>query len=603
MRITPVARRAHPAPTLPGRSRRSAKRGPRGYAGAMIILGIADNHDAGAAIVADGRLVSAVNQERVDRVKLSGAFPWGAIDAALDVAGLRPRDVTRIVVGTAFTPSAALRAAPALHHEARANAQFSPLLHSYIVYQSALRATGLHEIEVDACRALLSRRLRAGRPFGASRLEMMDHHRAHAEAAYRTQPADRCLVLTVDAMGDGTTATAHLGHGGQLDLLWRQSGRASINTFYSRVTEKLGFTAIRHEGKVTGLAAYAPAPPALLAAFQARVAFRNGRFTTEPLGRPAHPDDAFWSVLGRYSREEVAAAAQATLEAAILPFVRHWVQRTGCRTLAVAGGAFANVKLNQAIAALPEVESLWVCPHMGDGGLAVGAALGGAGAAPQALPSAFLGPDIAPLDAHKALSRAGLAPVDHASQTAPDGTPGDLLRAAEVLAAGQVLAIARGRMEWGPRALGHRSVLARPHDPSITPHLNERLRRSEFMPFAPVVRQEDANRWFAAPPAVAPCLPFMTACVDTTPAFRDAAPAAVHVDGTARPQLVRADTAPDVHALLGQLAARGLPPILLNTSFNLHEEPIVHTADDAVRAFRQARLDALWLGPTVATAT
>ena len=141
----------------------------------MIVLGIADNHDACAAVVVNGRLAAAVNQERVDRIKHSGGFPWGAIDEALRLADVKERDVDRIVVGSSFTPSAALRAMPAQHARARAGGQFSPWLHRYIVYQSALKSAGLHTFEVDACRAILSRRLKA-RPFVKASLEMMDHH-------------------------------------------------------------------------------------------------------------------------------------------------------------------------------------------------------------------------------------------------------------------------------------------------------------------------------------------------------------------------------------------------------------------------------------------
>ena len=160
----------------------------------MIILGIADNHDSGAAVVADGRLVSAVNQERIDRKKNSGAFPWGAIDSALSTAGIRERDVDRIVVGTSFTPSALLRAFPSGHGRAKKRGQFSGLLHAYILYQSILKRAGLESAEIETCRRILHRKLRK-RPFSKASLELMDHHRAHAEGAYRTQARDRCLVL------------------------------------------------------------------------------------------------------------------------------------------------------------------------------------------------------------------------------------------------------------------------------------------------------------------------------------------------------------------------------------------------------------------------
>lgn len=557
----------------------------------MIVLGLADNHDSGAAVVINGKLVSAVNQERIDRVKQSGAFPFGAMDEALRIAGVVERDVDRIVFGTAFTPSAVLRAAPKQHHAARAKGQFSAALHAYIVYQSALKASGLHTLEVDACRRILTQRLKA-RPFVNATVEMMDHHRAHAEGAYRTQQHPRCLVLTVDAMGDGTTATASMGHEGELDLLWRQSGLASINTFYSRITERLGFTAIRHEGKITGLAAYRPAPAALLAHFRDRVHFKGPGFSEVSTLHADRPDDAFWRIVDDYSREEVAAAAQQILEEAVVPFVAHWVRETGVDHVAVAGGVFANVKLNQHIAALSEVRSLWVIPHMGDGGLAAGAALGSVAAAPTRLGDAYLGPSFTEKECRKALATAGIK--RHAPKDA-------VTKVAKLLAKDKVIGRFNGGMEWGPRALGNRTILARPHDPSINDWLNERLGRSEFMPFAPVVRVEDAQRYFLGTHKASEAARFMTVCFETTPEFQAQCPAAVHVDGTARPQLVDAQTNPSLHALLGAVGELTGTPVLINTSFNLHEEPIVCTPSDAIRAWQGATLDALWLGDQVIT--
>lgn len=553
----------------------------------MIILGIADNHDSGAAVLVDGVPVAAVNQERVDRVKNSGAFPWGAIDAALDLAGVSARDVDEIVVGSSFTPSAALRMWPSQHKQAKKQGQFSPLLHAYILYQSVLKKSGLYAIEVEACQTILEGRLKQ-RPFPRPTPRMIDHHRAHAEGAYRTQPHDDCLVLTVDAMGDGNTATVSQGQGGELDLLWQQSGLASLNTFYSRVTELLGFTANRHEGKITGLAAYARAPEPLLHHIRQRVFFVGPGFSRMPVRRAERADDPFWSELRRYSREEVASAAQQILEECVVAFVAWWVERTGCPRVAVAGGAFANVKLNQRIAALAQVSELWVYPHMGDGGLALGGALAAAGSPPTALPNAFLGIHPSETDGAKALNIAGLP------RTRSDRMVADV---AELLAAGKVVARCSGPMEWGPRALGNRSVLYKCDEPDVNRWLNERLKRSEFMPFAPICRAEDADRWFVGVGKASRSARYMTVCFDVRPEFAERCPAAVHVDGTARPQLVDAATSPEIHALLGAVGERTGTPVLINTSFNMHEEPIVATAQDAVRAWKAAELDALWLGP------
>ena len=559
----------------------------------MVVLGIADNHDSGAAVIVDGRLVAAVNQERIDRKKLSGAFPWGAIDAALARAGLVERDVDRIAVGTAWTPSAALRAFPNHHSRLRErDGVFSPLLHAYVVYQTALRASGLYAWEVDACQSVLSRRI-AERPFGTTHVELMDHHKAHAHGAYRSQGNPRCLVLTVDAMGDGTTATASMGSDGQLDQLWRQGGLAGVNSFYARVTEMLGFTPNRHEGKVTGLAAHVPPPPALTAHLATRLRFEAPGFNSVSSRKVERKDDAFWNELTRWSREEVASAAQEVLEDAVTAFVEHWVRHTHCGTVAVAGGVFANVRLNQAIAALDCVDTLWVYPHMGDGGLAVGAALGSVGFAPQALATAYLGTDPTELEFGRALAQAEL----------PRRPVSDIVaRVADLLAQRKLVARCVGGMEWGPRALGNRSVLAVADDPAVHDQLNARLRRSEFMPFAPVVRSEDASRWFHGVDKVRESLRFMTVCLDATADMKARCPAVVHVDGTARPQVVSADDNPSLHALLGAVGERTGTPVLVNTSFNLHEEPIVATAGDAIRTWRKAKLDALWIGPYVVEA-
>ena len=564
----------------------------------MIVLGIADNHDAGAALVVDGQLRAAVNQERVDRVKHSGAFPWGAIDATLDAAGLKASEVDRVVIGTGFTPSTLLRAPPDLHQSRRSEGQFSPLLHGYVVYQSILRKTGLHALEIDASKALLRQRLRLRR-FGGADVRMMDHHMAHAQGAYRTQPREPCLVLTVDAMGDGTTATACVGRNGDLVQLFRQSGLASINSFYSKITELLGFTAIRHEGKITGLAALAEPPPGLVRHFSSRVRFMGPGFSRNPAWRVERPNDSFWEVVKDFGRAEVAAAAQKTIEDAVCDYVTHWITETGIADVAVAGGIFANVKLNQRVAELPTVHSLWVYPHMGDGGLAAGAALGSVGAMPRALPTAFLGTTFSERDAWKALERGGLDRTDMASKQSPFGTRGDIERVAALLSNGNVVARCQGAMEWGPRALGNRSVLARATDPDITNWLNEKLRRTEFMPFAPMVRAEDAPRWFKGLDRIPEASRFMTVCVDCTDEFREKAPAAVHVDGTARPQVIDAERDPDLHALLTRVGELSGSPVLINTSFNLHEEPIVCTPSDAVRAYGEAELDALWMGPYV----
>ncbi|MGC6510458.1 MAG: carbamoyltransferase C-terminal domain-containing protein [Myxococcota bacterium] len=558
----------------------------------MITLGIADNHDSGAALVVDGQLVAAINQERIDRIKGSSAFPWGAIDAVLSEAKVSARQVDHIVVGTAFTPSALLRLLPQQHQTAKSTGQFSSALHGYMVYQSLLQKLGAHAIEYSLCHRILNRKLRA-RPFEHAQLHLMDHHQAHAEAAYRTQARDRILVLTLDAMGDGRSATAWLGDNGQLTPLWSQSGLAAINLFYSRITEIIGFKPLRHEGKITGLAAYATPPDELMAQFRSQLKYENGRFKRMPIFTPAKANDRFWNALTSYSKEEIASAAQAILEEVTLDYVRYWLKRTQTTHLAVAGGVFANVKLNQRIAELSELESLWVLPHMGDGGLAAGGALGFQKSAPKQMNTAYLGPSYPENDAFRALKR---IKVERNKQDS-------LLRAAQCLAEGGVIARCKGRMEWGPRALGNRTIFATPNDPEINNRLNARLQRTEFMPFAPIVREEDATRYFIGLEKANEAARFMTVCFNVTPEFQKNCPAAVHVDGTARPQVLRREDNPEVHTLLGMVGELTGTPVLINTSFNMHEEPIVCTADEGVKAWNQAGLEGLLIGAYFAEPT
>ncbi|MEE2750084.1 MAG: carbamoyltransferase C-terminal domain-containing protein [Myxococcota bacterium] len=554
----------------------------------MLVLGLADNHDSGAALLEDGRLLAACGQERFDRVKNSGTFPFSAIDAVLNIAERKASEVDRVVVGTAYTPSWLLRRWPSLHHSRKGSEnQFDPLLNLYITYQVGLRRLGLQGLEIRACQKVLQGRcLEAG--LHNAQLNLMDHHAAHAHAAYRSQQHSECLVLTADAMGDGVTCSTWRGQQGNLDKLWDQSGFAALNTYYSRITQLLGFRPNRHEGKITGLAAMTEPPEDLLAHFREQLHFVGPGFSRTNYLQRQHPEDSFHKQLSTRTREEVASALQANLEEAVTQWVSHWIEKTGIHNIALCGGIFANVKLNQRIAELDNVATLWVYPNMGDGGLAVGAALAASNRPPMPSETMYQGPQYSENEIIRELRIAGL------NKTRPDDLA---LEAATLLEAGKVVGRFAGRMEFGPRALGNRSLLVRPDSPNVNTWLNEQLDRSEFMPFAPVVRQEDAGRFFHGYEKARESARFMTVCFPCTEEFQSLAPGAVHVDGTARPQVLSASDNADYYALLDAFAQRTGLPALINTSFNRHEEPIVCSPHDAISAWKESQLDALILGP------
>ncbi len=288
--------------------------------------------------------------------------------------------------------------------------------------------------------------------------------------------------MTLDGLGDRLGVTVSVGERRKgLRRVHTETGFSAVTLYYSRLTEHLGFTPIRDEGKVNGLAAYTDRTPAIDLA-RALLHVKDGRFNTQNHLRPASPMDWPFSELRRFSREEVAASFQRNLEDQVRAWLRHWLRRTGMRHVAAAGGAFANVKLNQRIAEMEEVDGLWVFPHMGDGGLALGGCAAYLEHDAEALADVYLGgrPDDAQMAT--ALSAGGL-PFQRSSAIALD--------VARALAAGKIVARYEGRMEYGPRALGNRSILAPAVSPGVIDALNHHHQRSPFMPLAPAVHEAD----------------------------------------------------------------------------------------------------------------
>jgi carbamoyltransferase len=560
-----------------------------------VVLGVVDGlHDAGAALVVGGRLVAAANEERFTRVKLQGGVPRRSIASVLATAGATPDDVDLVAVGGRATPTLATRMFRPLQRLYGPSLgicfdrpwhpvdRLGDLLRYRLPLTRSRGRNGAPEVRLaePVVRRALPRGLRA-KP-----LCFVDHHLAHAESAWRTAGPGAWLVVTADAHGDGRSLTVHRARpGAPLELLEDVGVRGSLGAFWSYVTRRLGFTPGRHEGKVLGLAARGH-PDGVPRPFPFRRV--EGRLTYEGRWGLAAMRDL--RALERLRREDVAAWLQRGTEEVLVPLVRDALRATGLRRVALAGGVFANVCVNGRLAALEEVEVLHVFPHMGDGGLAAGAALHAADAPPRPLRDACLGPAPSEAELARAAQAAGL-PVERSAD--PDGA------LVEALAAGLPGVRYAGRMEFGPRALGHRSVLAPADDPSIPARLNAALARDDFMPFAPLLRAEDAGACFEHAAAAAPATRFMTVALPATEHLRRLCPAAVHVDGSARPQVVHAAEDPDLHALVGRVAAASGRPAVINTSCNLHEEPIVRTPEEAVRALRRSGLPLLRLGPWI----
>jgi carbamoyltransferase len=569
------------------------------------ILGIGDGFGAGVALVEDGRVRFAVSEERLSRIKNHSGyyhgFPYRSIACAFETSGWEPATIDAIAISNfAFPPLplrvlALSRSRPVGDKEFLDHHEFSRAVNSrlYSVFSERPSDSTLAHGSIAVYRRILAQNLRSRCGLTAP-IEFIDHHRCHAASAYFTQAEDDCLVVTLECHGDGLSGSVSVAAGGTLRRLAAFPAIASLGSFYAAITNHLGFQHHRHEGKVTGLAAYGD--PRVARDDMRRMIWYEPekRRIGTALGR--NQFTAIERVKGllskAYSREEIAAAAQAHLEQTVLEIIAGFLAETGKRRVLLAGGIFGNVKLNQRINELPSVDYLFVHPGMGDEGLPVGAALALSAQRGhytlEQIPNVFWGPCYGEEEIEKAL-----ASCDFPAERCADID----LRVAALLAQHKIVARCEGALEYGPRALGNRSILFHAGDPSVNDWLNKSLRRTEFMPFAPSTLRQRAGLAYENLASAEYAARFMTVCFDCTTEFTKQCPAVVHVDGTARPQLVDEISSPRFAAILAEYERLTGVASVINTSFNIHEEPIVCTPQDALRAFATASLDYLALGP------
>jgi carbamoyltransferase len=564
----------------------------------MKILGIADGMNSGAALLEDGKIVYAVNEERLIRAKMASGFPRESICKVLEDTRTDPREVDAIAIAMVndyFRKQAVpyegwfLRDQPWVKETLLStSSELTRVLGARPFLQESYYQLKFHlgKARRNGIQELLRRDWSFTCP-----IEFVDHHLAHACSAYYTAGLDDATVITMDGAGDNCSSHVYQVKGGEFRKLWSVDSFNSLGNYYGYITHICGFKAHKHEGKITGLAAYGtPLYADLLRQF----------ITYDGASTVNRGQVFYWAAVkaiqkalpAHYKKEDLAASIQKVLEDVGCEYIHHWVEKSGCADLALAGGVFANVKLNQRIRQTDGLGSLFIHPAMGDEGLALGAAFAvaakrGMNVRSSALADVYLGPDFSDCDVKKALDSAGL-PAQYVGNVER--------RIAEILARGGVVARFDGRMEYGPRALGNRSILCQATDPTVNNWLNKRLQRTEFMPFAPVTLEEAADQCYLGMNGSRQAARFMTITVNCTDWMKQHCPAVVHVDGTARPQLLSKRTNPRYYRILDEYRKLTGLPTLINTSFNMHEEPIVCSPTDAVRAFTEGALDYLALG-------
>ena len=559
----------------------------------MLVLGINDDaYDAGVTLVEGGRVRFAANEERYTRRKTQGGFPYESLRGCLRYTGVDPRDISQICVCGIMTPPVAKRMMPGIQglldgaKKSGAESVGSKVV-DFLTHNTSIAHTTPDSLGPRLVKPSLPSIIRRILPpeLRHAQIRVVEHHRAHAASAYYLSGFEEALVVTGDGMGDGVSLSVSRATPAGIERLWSASSRNSFGLFYEAITAAFGFIPCRHEGKVTGLAAMGD-PTAVKV--PPMFTYEGGELLYHgPRGRRA-TEWAREELVARYSREDISAWAQQQLEEHVVNITRQFLDRTGLKNVAVAGGIFANVKLNQFIHEADECEALFVCPNMGDGGLSLGAIAHAGFLDPTKVTDVFLGEDYSDDEVEQVLRTAGLPYMRH------DDIDEHI---ADALADGKLVARFTGRMEWGPRALGNRTVMAPTTSRAIVDRLNGLLKRNDFMPFAPAALDEDMERYSMQWGSARHAAEFMTATFRCTDHMKATHPAVVHADDTARTQLVREETNPAFYRTLQAYKRRTGHGILLNTSFNVHEEPIVMTPQEAVKAFTNAKLDYLAAGP------
>ncbi len=559
----------------------------------LRILGLHDNHNSSVALLEDGEIVFAVQEERLTRVKNTTAFPTQAVQAALDWAGIGPSELDGVAFASRHNPKRVSKGGLLASYRGAGRrpvalglqmAKRSPLYWGYqrVSKRERLRALERHHLPL-------------------SRVEFVDHHLCHASAAYYASHygrEERVLVLTLDGGGDGLCATVSVGEDGRLRRLAATPEGHSIGNLYALTTFFLGFTPWEHEYKLMGMAPYvAPQYAERLQADLARLLRVEGlRFRRSGAVSTMYALRALRRIYERARFDNIAAAIQGLTERLTLQWVRNAIQATGIHRLACGGGVFMNVKTNQRIGALPEVEDLFVMPSCGDESNSIGAAFhafadrlfdeGTSDAFPAPLENLYLGPDFdpGPLVDTLAPDRFSVERLNSPAQTV-----------AELLADGVIVGRVEGRLEFGARALGNRSILARGDNLGVTQRLNAAVKLRDFwMPFAPSILAGASDRYLVNPKGLR--APHMMLTFPTTEAREDMVAAIHPADETTRPQVVEREHNPPYHALLERFHDLTGFGALLNTSFNIHGEPIVNGPSEALSTLGRSGLTHVLLG-------
>ena len=554
----------------------------------MIILGISFLSDASACILSDGKVLAAVSEERLNRKKLWNGIPLLAINEVIKLSGINKDNID--LIATHGIKEASVNKL-VFENKIKAINKSNLTEEKKQSQINQLKIRMEHEkyvIEVRTPQYINKIR----ELFPKKEIEVFDHHECHASSAYFGSELTNTLVLTADGWGEDASSTLWNCKNNIMSKISNTPSIDSLGYFYGSLTKHLGFKPHRHEGKVLGLAAYVKKPKSYQI-INSMISFDKNKLeflglVEKGIYLPQYDNKNLDILDNNFSREDVASSAQKVLEETVCGLISEIKNVTKFTNfnLCVAGGLFANVKLNQKISELNEVDKLYVFPNMGDGGLCVGAAwlasVKYTNIRPLSMKDMRLGTEIDNVEeVFKNYKKYNLT-IKKQNNINKE--------IAFQLSKGFPVIRVSGAMEFGPRALGNRSILCDASDPNINQKLNQKLNRSEFMPFAPITLEDNFESFYQDYTSTKSNLPFMTSTLNVKAKMMKEAPASVHIDETARPQLIDKKMYSDLYKILIEYKHLTGKSNLINTSFNMHEEPIVCNADDAIRAFISSNL-------------
>lgn len=555
----------------------------------MNILGVWDGHDSGAAIVSGGKIISAVNEEKFSRRKLEVRFPINSILFCLKANNLTPKDIAHVAVASSDFSMSLTRAFPKVKEDyycvrrkiKKPNPLSSlnrPILNNLGKLRSnhLFRSVSRHFIKKNLVKLGFSESVK---------IYIVDHHAAHAASAFFCSGKKEAITITLDALGDGISSTVNICEGSSIKRASFSKTKDSLGMLFQEAVQLLGMRILEDEGKVMCLADYSKKQDS---------SPLSNLYTIKNLSIKSNKSmEARWKLMGKlagsFSKEDFSFMVQETLSSTLANLVSDSIKELSIPNICLAGGVFSNVKSNKVIRNVPGVENVFVFPHMGDGGLSSGAALHVysklVGLKPYKIEDVYLGPKFSEevvLNSIKKFPKFSYESINSPSKLG-----------AELLESGKIIYWFQGKTEYGPRALGNRSILARPDIKDNRRRLNLVIKRRErYQPFCPSILETDAKRYLSDYDSENR---FMTMAHSVSENYKNNLSAVMSVDGTARPQTVGGYNQEFNNLIKNFKKSSGIGA-LLNTSFNIHGEPMVSSPNDALDTLSRTDVNDLIMG-------